>query len=630
MTWPEAIIVTMPDMMDLARYAPPVPSARIHSVTKLTAAGKPPPTVLAYWRLQNGSAWSWVAIWALQNLRYLPVYAIPLITGWLIDHIDVANPARVLEPLPMALAATMAMCAGNVAATTGARVMLSRINRTLAAGLRRSLIRRINRLAFAYHDRAQQGALQNKFTLDMGRLEGFQSFIADSILMYGTATVVTLVIVACYNPLLLMVIALTVPLNLLVARTLWKRIKESNEQFRKAESAFMANLNETLTGLRISRAHATEDFSEERLSFAAGTVAKDGMRLDFVNSLFSSSSWAISTFLNMFVLGLGVWLTVSGDHQFTWWGHSWTIAHISIGELTILMTYYGIIAGAIGNIIGGLPSMAAADDAIQSLAQLFVEEDEEKNAGKVTVERIRGDVQLAAVRFRYPMAEHHSLDGLELTIPAGRSLALVGPSGSGKSTIASLVLGFYEPESGAVLIDGQDLRTLDRRSLRRHVGVVSQDVVLFQDTILGNIAWGDRIPDRTRAITAAKRANAYEFIERFPGGIDHLLGDRGSGLSGGQRQRLAIARALYRDPQLLILDEATSALDPESERLVQQALDELMRGCTTLIIAHRLSTVRNADCIAVIKQGRVVETGAFDELLARGGEFSQLANGQLT
>lgn len=620
----------MPDMMDLARYAPPVPSARIQSVTKPTAAGKPPPTVLAYWRLQNGSAWSWVAVWAMQNVRYLPVYAIPLITGWLIDHIDPANPSRVLDPLPLALAATMAMCAGNVLSTTGARVILSRINRTLAAGLRRSLIRRINRLTFAFHDRAQQGALQNKFTLDMGRLEGFQNYIAESILMYGTSTIVTLVIVAYYNPLLLAVIALTVPLNLLVARALWKRIKASNEQFRKAETAFMANLNETLTGLRITRAHATEDYSEERLSFAAGNVAKEGMRLDFVNTLFGSSSWAISTFLNMFVLGLGVWLTVSGDHHVTWWGHSWTIAHITIGELTILMTYYGIIAGAIGNIISGLPSMAAADDAIQSLAQLYAEEDEETNSGKIIVERIRGDVHLSAVRFRYPAAEHHSLDGLELKIPAGSSLALVGPSGSGKSTIASLILGFYVPESGAVLIDGQDLRALDRRSLRRHVGVVSQDVVLFQDTLLGNIAWGDRRPNRERAITAAKRANAYEFIERFPGGIDHLLGDRGGGLSGGQRQRLAIARALYRDPQFLILDEATSALDPESERLVQQALDELMRGRTTLIIAHRLSTVRNADRIAVIKHGRVVEAGGFDELLARGGEFSQLAHGQLS
>jgi len=620
----------MPDTLDVARYAPPVPSARIQSVTKLTAAGKPPSTVLAYWRLQTGTVSSWVAVWILQNVRYLPVYAIPLITGWLIDRIDPANPQRVLEPLPLALVATMAMCAGNVIATTGARVILSRINRTLSAGLRRALIRRINRLTFTFHDHAQQGALQNKFTQDMGRLEGFQLFISESILMYGSATIVTMVIVAYYNPLLLAVIALTVPLNLLVARMLWKRIKASNEQFRKAETAFMANLNETLTDLRISRAHTTEEFSEDRLTHAAGTVAKEGMRLDFVNTLFGSSSWAISTFLNMGVLGLGVWLTVSGDHHVVVLGHTFMVAHITIGELTILMTYYGIIAGAIGNIIGGLPAMAAADDAIKSLTQLYREEDEEKNSDKIFVKRIHGEVQLTDVTFHYPNAEQHSLDGLNLTIPAGTSLALVGASGSGKSTIASLVLGFYAPQQGVVLIDGQDLQLLDRRSLRRHVGVVSQDVVLFHDTILGNITWGDRQPDRARAEAAAQQANAAEFITQLSGGMDHVLGDRGLGLSGGQRQRLAIARALYRNPQLLILDEATSALDPESERVVQQALDELMRGRTTLIIAHRLSTVRNADRIAVINHGRVSESGTFDDLLQRNGEFTRLAQGQLS
>lgn len=620
----------MSDLTDLARYAPPVPSARIQSVTSPTAAGKPPSTVVAYWRLQTGRVSDWVAIWALQNVRYLPVYAIPLITGWLIDRIDPSDPQKVLGPLPLALAVTMALCAGNVAGTTAARVKLSRINRTLTAGLRRSLIRRINRLEFAFHDRTQQGALQNKFTLDMGRLEGFQNFLAEGILMYGTSTVIIIGLAAWTNTLLLIVIAATVPLNLFVARVLWRKIKNSNENFRKAESAFMANLNETLTGMRISRAHATEDFSEERLSLAAGMVAKAGMRLDFINTLFGSGAWAVSTFLTMVVLGLGVWLAVSPDHVVTILGHAITIHRITIGELTVLMSYYGIVAGAVGNILGSLPSMAAADDAIQSLTQLYLEEDEEANTGKIVVESVRGEIQLQGLRFRYPTAERHSLDGLELSIPAGSSLALVGPSGSGKSTIAALVLGFYQPQEGAVLIDGRDLRTLDRRSLRKHVGVVSQDVVLFQDSILGNIAWGDRKPDRDKAIAAAKRANAWEFIVRFPAGIDHSLGDRGGGLSGGQRQRLAIARALYRDPKLLILDEATSALDPESERLVQQALDELMRGRTTLIIAHRLSTVRGADRIAVIKDGKVAEAGTYDELIAIDGEFRRLAQGQLS
>ena len=615
----------MIEKKDAVALAQPVPTARIRAVTEPTVSGTPPSTLTAYWRLQTGTWSDWFWVWLCNNIRYLPIYAIPLLTGYLIDRIDPANPALVFDPLPWILAATAAMCAANVVSTTIARTILSRISRSLTAGLRRSLIRRINRLTFAYHDRAQQGALQNKFTLDMGRLEGFQSFLAESILMHGTVTVVVLGIIAWTNPLLLLVISLTVPLNIAVAKLLWRRIKTSNHDFREAETSFMANLNETLTGLRISRAHATEDFSEERLSRAAGEVAVKGMRLDFVNTLFGSSAWAVSTFLNMTVLGLGVWMAVMQPFQLG----PFTIERITIGELTVLMSYYGIIAGCLGSIINGLPTLAAAGDAIQSLSQLYLEEDEEQNFGKASLSAIRGEVTLRGVRFTYPQADRHSLDGLDLTLPKGTSLALVGPSGSGKSTIASLVLGFYQPQEGSVAIDGQDLATLDRRSLRRQVGVVSQDVVLFQDTVLGNIAWGDYQPDEQRAREAARRANALEFIERMPGGFQHLLGDRGGGLSGGQRQRLAIARALYRDPRLLILDEATSALDPESERLVQQALDELMRGRSTLIIAHRLSTVRNADSIAVIKNGRVVEQGRFAELIDANGEFSRLAHGQL-
>ncbi len=523
----------MTDSADRLRYAHTVPSARLKAVVSGTIAGRSPNVLTAYWRLQNGSAFDWFAVWLLQNIRYLPVYAIPLLTAYLIDRIDPAQPAKVFDPLPWVLAATAGMCIANVISTTWAKLIMSRINRTLTASLRRSLLRRMNRLAFSYHDRAQQGALQNKFTLDMSRLEGFQGFLGEQILMSGTVIAVMLCIVAYTNPLLLVVIGLCVPLNLFVARTLWGRIKQSNERFRVAETAFMANLNETLTGLRISRAHATEDFSEERLSLSADQVAKEGMRLDVVNNLFASSSWAVSSFLNMAVLGIGVWLAVTTPHTVTVAGFEYTIKPITIGELTVLMSYYGIVAGSVGGILGGLPSVAAAGDAIASLSQLYDEESEERNTGKRTFADMRGEIELRNVGFRYQNAETKSLDRLDLHVPAGTSMALVGPSGGGKSTLASLILGFYDPQDGQVLIDGQDLVSVDRRSLRRFVGVVSQDVVLFQDTIMGNISWGDREPDPVRVREAARQANALEFIERFPEGLNHVLGDRGICLSGG-------------------------------------------------------------------------------------------------
>ncbi len=619
--------LTASDDPQLRRFAPTVPSARIRAATS-TSDGAQPSILKSYWLLQPGTKWQWRMIWVLQNLRHCPAYIFPLLTGYLIDRIDIDHPALALGALPWVLAATFGLCVMNVAATTTGKVMLSRIIRTLTAGLRRSLVRRLNRLEFAYHDRARAGELQNKFVLDMARLDGMHGFLSENLLMHGTTILVMLVIIAVKNPLMLVVIAAAVPINLALARLLWKPVSRTTEAFRYAESNFLSHLTEMLLGLRLSRAHATEDWSEDRVGRAAGAVAKRGMQYDFMINLFGSSAWAVSSLLQMIVVGLGVWLAVRTQQDIHVLGLSFTLDRITKGDLIILITYYGMIAGSIGAILNSMPAMAAAGDAIRSLSELYRAEGE-TDTGKTALIPLRGDIALENLRFRYAGADSHSLDGVDLRIPAGTSLALVGSSGSGKSTIASMILGFYTPSHGKIRIDGHDLTTLDRRVLRRQVGVVSQDVVLFRDSILDNIAWGDREPDRDKAREAARRANALAFIEELPGGLDHLLKDRGGGLSGGQRQRLAIARALYRDPRLLILDEATSALDPESERLVQAALETLMANRTTLIIAHRLSTVRHADAIAVLDKGRVVETGTFDALMEKDGAFRRLAQGQL-
>ena len=614
-----------------ATQVPHLKTQRIQSAVEVPKDGKTRSALVSYLRLQNGSWWTWTVIWALQNVRYLPVYITPLLIGHLIDRIDLQAPQQVLGQLPWVFGVTLAMCAATIASDTTARAMLSRLGRTLTAGLRDALIRRINRIQFTFHDRAQLGALQNKFTLDVGRIEGFQSYLSEALLMYGTVVVVMLTIIACTNPLLLAVLLIAVPFNLLLVRLFWNRIRLLNEAYCSAETDYMASLSEALHGLRTTRAHASEEFVEERLAHASGNVAGKAIRLDLTTNLFGSGSWAVATMLNLLVVAAGLALVVGGDRHIALLGLSLTIPAITLGEFTVLLSYYGILSGAMAAILGGLPAVAAAKDAIRSLAQLFHEEDlEEPGAARPPMPDVRGEVRLQKVRFQYPGAARPCLDGLDLNMPAGSSLALVGRSGSGKSTVANLVLGFYQPTSGQVLIDEQDLAQLDRRSLRRHIGVVSQEVVLFKDSILANIAWGDAHPDAARAQCAARQANALEFIEQLPGGLQHVLGDRGMGLSGGQRQRLAIARALYRDPRLLILDEATSALDQESEHLIKQALTVLCRGRTTLIIAHRLSTVRDADRIVVLDDGHVAESGTFDELMALNGHFSRLAKEQLS
>jgi ATP-binding cassette subfamily B protein len=584
-------------------------------------------TLVTYFRLQGGSWWSWTLIFLLQNGRYCPVYVLPLLTAHLIDRVDHQHPWSVVHQLPWALGATLALCVLTVFCNSYGSMLRSRIGRTLTANLRSALMRHINQLDFTFHDRSDTGMLQNKFTLDMTRLEGFEAFIAESLFMYGTVVLVMMAIVASTNLLLFAVLMVSVPANVLMVRAFWGRINTLNEDYRKAESGFIATLAESLSGLRMTRAHAVERFVEERVSRAAGDVAEKAIRLDLMSNLFGSGSWAVATFLNMALVGCGVVLVSMDGKGIDVLGRHLQVPALTFGEFTLLLSYYATISGSIGAILGALPSVAAAGNAIRSLSELY---DEQTEAGPndVKIEDVKGHIVFTGVGFDYPGSEKHCLSSLDIDLEVGKSLALVGPSGGGKSTVASLMLGFYCPTRGSITIDGRELSTIDRRSLRRHVGVVTQDVVLFHDTIAVNVAWGDRRPDLGKVREALRRAQALDFVEELAGGIGHVLGDHGSGLSGGQRQRLAIARALYRDPRLLILDEATSALDNESERLVQLALEEVKRDRTTLIIAHRLSTIRSADRIIVLAGGKAVESGTYDELMGRGGAFSQLISGQ--
>ena len=577
-----------------------------------------------FFRLQSGGWWTWLRIFLLQNGRYCPVYLLPLLTAHLIDRIDHTHPWSVVHMLPWALAATGGLCALTVFCNTYGRSLRSRVCRTMTANLRSALMHRLNTLEFSFHDKAEHADLQNKFTLDMQRMEGYECFISETLFMHAVVITAMFGIVAWSNPWLCLILLAAVPLNVAMARLFWGRINDLNEQYRRAETGFIATLAETLNGLRTIRAHAVERFAETRITRAAGNVAEKAIRLDLMSNLFGSGSWAIETFLNMALVGCGV-LMVSASGQHTeLFGHAFTFPAFTLGQFTLLLSYYATISGSLGAIVGSLPNAAAAGDAIRSLSELYHERTEPRR-GPVAVKQLKGDIRFTKVEFDYPGSDRHCLKSLDLEMRPGASLALVGPSGGGKSTVASLILGFYKPTRGKITIDGADICDLDRRSLRKFVGVVSQEVVLFRDSILVNVTWGDPNPDLDKARKALERAQAMDFVNELPGGIEHVLGDQGGGLSGGQRQRLAIARALYRDPRLLILDEATSALDNDSERRMQLALEELKRDRTTLIIAHRLSTIRSADRIVVLVGGAAVESGTYDELIAKGGAFAQLA-----
>ena len=297
------------------------------------------------------------AVWVLINLRNAPVWVFPILIGHVFDLLaNVEQRGQVMGDLWWIMAVSALLCVMNVITTVGERRLRSIHGRALAATLRRSLVRRLHKLTFAFHDRSQTGILQNKFLLDIGRLEGMQNYLAECILMQSTTIIITLIIVAYYNPWFVLVLALVVPANLITAHLLWPPMRRRSEEFRMAESGFVNQLNEALHGVRLSRAHAVEEYSEKRLDSAARKVATSGIRVDVTHAFFGSTGWAVSSLLNMLVIGIGAWLCVTNE--------------ISYGGLFVFWSYYGIISGAMSGIIYGMPTVAGASDALQSLSEL--------------------------------------------------------------------------------------------------------------------------------------------------------------------------------------------------------------------------------------------------------------------
>lgn len=503
------------------------------------------------------------------------------------------------------------------AVTSGLRYFIfTSTGERIVADLRRELYRRIVAQEIGFFDGRRTGELVNRLASDTAVVQNAVS-VNISMALRNAAQAVGGFALLFYTSVELTVIMLLAVPPIAVSATLFgKRIRKLSRAAQDALADAGEVAEETLSGIRTVRAFAHEAREEERYGHAVER-SYEVARTRIINIAYFSSGASLFAFGAIAaVMWYGGRIVVGGD--------------MSVGELMSYILYTGIVAIAFGTLADLWTQFMRATGAAERLFDIIDRAPHIENRGGERLARVEGRIALDRVSFTYPSRpDVPVLREVSFEVAPGEVVALVGPSGSGKSTMAALVSRFYDPVEGRVTLDGHDFRTLDATWLRQQVGVVSQEPILFSTSVADNIRYGRDEASDEEVRAAAAAANAAGFIEGFPEGFQTQVGERGVQLSGGQKQRVAIARALLKDPRVLILDEATSALDAESEALVREALDRLMEGRSTLVIAHRLSTVKDADRVLVVENGRIVQEGSHGELMDdRAGTYRRLVERQ--
>lgn len=490
------------------------------------------------------------------------------------------------------------------------------LGQRVAVDLRDKLFRHVQVLSMSFHERQRSGEVVSRFTNDVSVIQnalinGATDLVAQTAILVGA-----LVRVFVLNWRLALLMVVIMPLVTGLVGRLGKSVRALTSMVQAKVADATSILQETLSGIRIVKAFTMEDLEIERFSRENENAFELGMKSARIGATMVPATEMLAVVGLSFVLWFGGREVVAG--------------RLSIGDVISFLLLIAVAAAplsSLSRIYHGILQGLAASDRVFDILDVESEIVDVPEAKELR--RVRGAVELEDVVFGYGDGTR-ALDGVSVSITPGQTVALVGPSGAGKTTFVNLIPRFFDPDQGVVRIDGVDLRNVKMESLRKQIGLVPQETILFGVSVRENISFGDRKASFTQIVQAAKAAYAHEFIMKLPGGYETHVGERGVALSGGQRQRIAIARAILRDPAILILDEATSSLDTESEKLVQAALDNLLRGRTTFVIAHRLSTIINADLILVMDNGKIVESGTHDELVRQRGLYARLYSAQFS
>jgi len=519
--------------------------------------------------------------------------------------IDVYIPQKDAVAIAWVIVVGLGLWAVHIGATVASRFFTLSSTKTVTERLRARLVMHLQQMSLRFYDKERVSELHPRVVLDTERIDVMANALVVTVLVSTVVALASAILLLTINSRLALLVFVMVPVYYVIQHTFSPKLKEGHRSFRKEMEQMSSIVHELLHAIRLVKSFAREPFEQDRVQERIRRVTHRGVRLFTETAAFQILLQFVGGLALLVIFTVGAWMTIND--------------RMTLGEIVAFSSLLGYFLNPINTLIGCLDTIYSGRAGLESVYSLLDIYDTEQSDHLPTIE-VQGTVEFQNVCFEYRKGEP-VLHNVSFRVPSGEQIALVGASGAGKTTVANMILGFYFPTAGKILIDGHDITRLNLRTLREQVGVVSQDNILISGTVLNNIRYGKMEATFEEIVAAAKLANAHDFITTLPDGYETDIGDRGVRLSGGQKQRIAIARAILKNPKILVLDEATSALDSESETVVHEALKHLRQNRTCFIIAHRLSTIIEANRILVLKRGRLVESGSFEELMARRGEF---------